>query len=108
MIMEIDDLQKKAAKVFLNNLKRDDIKVSDDYLVLKLTEELGEFTQSYLVHKKRCRPEKHLSLKESKRELSKELSDVLGLVFVIAQEMNIDLEEALVKKWITREWIKKV
>jgi len=103
--MKIIELQNKASKVFLDNLKRDDIKVNDDYLIHKLSEELGEFVQSYLVYKKRCRPEKYLTVKESKRELSKELSDVLGLVLVIAKEMHIDLEEALVKKWITREWI---
>lgn len=50
--MEIKQLQKKASKIFLDNLDRDDIKVSDDYLLLKLTEELGEFIQSFLVHKK--------------------------------------------------------
>lgn len=104
--MEIKELQKKASKVFLDNLKRDNIKVSDDYLLLKLTEELGEFTQSYLVHKKRCRPAKYLSSQISKKELSKELSDVLGLVLVIADGLKIDIEEALVKKWITRGWIK--
>lgn len=104
--MEIKKLQKKVSKVFLNNLKRDNIKVTDDYLLLKLTEEIGEFTQSFLIHKKRCRPAKYLSTQKSKKELSKELSDVLGLVFVIAEELKIDVEEALVKKWITREWIK--
>jgi len=105
--MEIKELQQKASKVFLDNLKRDNIKISDDYLILKLTEELGEFAQSYLVHKKRCRPEKYLTPKASKRELSKELSDVLGLVLVIAKSLNIDIEEALLKKWITKEWLKK-
>ena len=105
--MQVKQLQQKASKVFLDNLKRDKIKVSDDYLVLKLTEELGEFVQSFIVHKKRCRPEKYLSMSKSKRELSKELSDLLGLVLVTAQKMNIDVEEALVKKWITREWLDK-
>ena len=105
--MEIKELQNKSSKVFLKNLKRDNIEVSDDYLVLKLTEELGEFVQSFLVHKKRCRPEKYLDVKKSKKNMSKELADVLGLVLVIAKKINIDVEEALVKKWITREWIKK-
>ena len=105
--MQIKQLQKKASKVFLGNLKRDKIKVSDDYLLLKLTEELGEFTQSYLVHKKRCRPAKYLTPATSKKELSKELCDVLGLILVIAENLKIDIEEALIKKWITREWIKK-
>ena len=56
---------------------------------------------------KKCRPEKYLSPKISKRELSKELSDVLGLVLVVAKFLKIDVEKALVKKWITKEWLKK-
>lgn len=105
--MELQQLQNKASKVFLNNLKRDNIQASPDYLVLKLTEELGEFVQSFLVHKKRCRPAKYMPAQKSKRELSKELADVLGIILVIAKTMKIDVEEALIKKWVTREWIKK-
>ncbi|XOU94960.1 MAG: MazG nucleotide pyrophosphohydrolase domain-containing protein [Candidatus Kerfeldbacteria bacterium] len=105
--MEIKTIQKKISKIFLNNAKRDNIKVDDDYLMLKLTEELGEFVQSYVIHKKRCRPEKYLSTQKSKKEMSKELSDVLGIILVIANNLNIDLEEAVVKKWITREWVNK-
>ena len=105
--MEIKELQKQASEIFINNSKRDGIKVDTDYLILKLTEELGEFVQSYIVHERRCRPAKYLSAKEAKRELSKELADVLGLVFSIADKCDIDIEEALVKKWITKEWLKK-
>ncbi|NTU99402.1 hypothetical protein HGA64_05380 [Candidatus Falkowbacteria bacterium] len=100
-------MQKEASNVFLNNLKRDGIKMTDEYLILKLTEELGEFVQSYLVHERKCRPEKYLPLPESKKTISKELADVLGLIFVIAETLEIDVEEALIKKWITREWIKE-
>lgn len=105
--MQVKQLQEKSSKVFLNNLKRDNIKVSPDYLILKLSEELGEFVQSYIVHKRDCRPEKYLSKQKSKHEMAKELSDVLGLVLVIAKHLKIDVEEALIKKWITREWLKK-
>ena len=105
--MELKQLQSKASNVFLKNLKRDKIEASQDYLILKLTEELGEFVQSYLIHKKRCRPSKYQPLQKSKRELAKELADVLGLVLVIAKTLKIDVEKALVKKWITREWLKK-
>ena len=105
--MEVNKLQNQASEVFLSNLDRDNIECSPDYLVLKLTEELGEFVQAYIVHMKRCRPEKYLADDISKRELSKELSDILGLVLVIAQTQGIDVEKALVKKWITREWLKK-
>ena len=91
----------------MNNLRRDKIRGSDDYLVMKLAEELGEFVQSYLVHKKRCRPVKYVPAEQSKRALSKELADVLGIVLVIARVMKVDVEEALVKKWVTREWVAK-
>ena len=105
--MEFKQLQDQISEIFLSNLKRDKIEVSDDYLMLKINEELGEFVQSYIVHKKRCRPEKYLSSDESKKEMAKELSDVIGLAFAISTVLKIDLEEALIKKWITREWIKK-
>ena len=105
--MELKQLKNDASKVFLNNLKRDNIAASEDYLIMKLTEELGEFVQSFLIHKKHCRPEKYQSTQKSKRELSKELADVLGIIFVISKTMKIDVEEALIKKWITREWMKK-
>ena len=105
--MDTQELKEQVTKIFLSNLKRDKIECSDDYLMLKISEELGEFIQSYIVHKKRCRPEKYLSLEESKKEMAKELSDVLGLVLVISSVLGIDAEEALIKKWITREWIKK-
>lgn len=105
--MELKQLQNDSAKIFLANLKRDNITPSEDYLILKLTEELGEFVQSYLVHKKRCRPEKYLPVQKSKRLMSKELADVLGIIFVVAKTLKIDVEEALIKKWITKEWMKK-
>jgi NTP pyrophosphatase (non-canonical NTP hydrolase) len=46
-----------------------------------------------------------LSEEESKKEMSKELADVIGLAFVIASKLDINLEEALIKKWISKEWI---
>jgi NTP pyrophosphatase (non-canonical NTP hydrolase) len=104
--MEIKELEEKVTKKFLDNLKRDNIEVNDDYFILKLTEELGEFVQSYIIHKKKCRPAKYMDSEDSKKELSKELSDVLGLTLVIAKVLEIDLEETIIKKWITREWVK--
>lgn len=101
-------MQEEVVKVMITNAKRDNFKIDDDYLVLKTTKELGEFVYAYLVHKRECRPTKYLSEQESNRAMSKELADLLGLVLVTAEVLNIDAEEALVKKWITREWTKKV
>lgn len=103
--MDIDKLQNRVVKIFMKNAKRDKIKITDDYLVLKLTEELGEFVQAYLMHQKRCRPEKFTTQQKSKKLLSKELADVVCLIFAISRKLNINLEEALVKKYITKEWM---
>lgn len=105
--MEIQELQQQASAVFLQNLVRDNIAVTDQYLILKLTEEVGEFVQSYLIQTKNCRPEKYRDEADARRETAKELADILGIVFVLARQQGIDLEEALTKKWITREWLKK-
>ncbi len=100
-------MQDKITEIFNCNLGRDGIKMDDDYLIMKISEELGEFIQSYIIHKKMCRPEKYKDEEDSKKEMAKELSDVIALIFAIADKFDIDLEEALEKKWITNEWIKK-
>ena len=103
--MELSILQKQIPKIFSLYLGRHGIKMDDDYVMLKIGEELGELIQAYLIHKKRCRKVKVVSPAESKKELAKELSDVFCLALVIAEQLDIDLEEAVTKKWITREWI---
>ncbi len=105
--MRTKELQEKVTKIFLDNLKRDKIKISDDYLMIKLGEEVGELMQSYIIHKKKCRPEKYLTAKESKKGIAKELTDVVCLSLIIAKNLGINLEEAIKKKWITKEWVKK-
>ena len=76
-----------------------------EFALLKLYEEIGELTQTFLIYKKQSRPEKYVSEEVSKKELAKELADVVGLAIVNANLIGIDLEEALVKKWVSKEWI---
>lgn len=78
------------------------ITIDQDFAVMKLYEEVGEFAQAVLIHRKQSRPEKHLSEEQSKKELARELADVVGLSLVIADRFDIDLEEAIVEKWINR------
>lgn len=91
----------------MQNAKRDKFKVTNDYLIMKLTEEVGELAQSYLVHNKKCRPIKIVSKKESKKQIAKELADVFCLSLIVASSLNIDIEEAITNKWITGEWLKQ-
>lgn len=73
--------------------------MSIDYSVFKLGEEYGEFIQAFLIHKKLCRPEKILDESASKKELERELSDVVGSAILVAKQLDIDLEKAIQDKW---------
>ena len=105
--MDFKEIQKKVVENAISYGERYDIKIDEDFALLKLYEELGEFSQAVLIHRKKSRPEKYISEEDSKKELAKELADVLGLLIVNAHLLGIDLEEAVDKKWITREWVKK-
>ncbi|MDP3997287.1 MAG: MazG nucleotide pyrophosphohydrolase domain-containing protein [bacterium] len=95
---------KKLQKEILANAKmyeeKFNLEIDEEFSVLKLAEEMGEFYQALLIHRKKCRPEKYLPTSESEQALAHELADIFGMVIVTADRLNIDLEEALNKKWL--------
>ena len=102
--MKFKELQNKAIQNVFRYGKEYNIDVDEDFALLKLYEEVGEFAQAVLVHRKKSRPEKYISKENAKENLSKELADVLGMVMVNAHLLDIDLEKALKEKgWIDRE-----
>ncbi len=105
--MDFKELQKKVVENAMKYGERYNIKIDEDFALFKLYEEVGELSQAVLIHRKKSRPEKHVSKEESKKELAKELADVLGMLIVNAHLLGIDLEDAVYRKWITREWVKK-
>jgi len=100
--MEIKELQEKIVKHAERYCKEFGIELDEDFALFKLYEEVGELAQDVLIHRKKCRPEKYLSEKESKEELAKEIADVLGMIIVVAHIFNIDVEEAINKKWFNK------
>lgn len=76
-----------------NNINRD-----DDWYLLKLTEELGELTQSYLMKTGRGRT-KGLGPEKLDQDIADEVSDVLGMLLLFAQHNDIDINAALERKW---------
>ena len=102
--MEFKELQNKVVQNAFRYGKEYDIEIDEDFALLKLYEEVGEFAQAVLVYRKKSRPEKYISKENAKENLSKELADVLGMVMVNAHSLDIDLEKALKEKgWIDRE-----
>lgn len=101
--MNFKKLQNKVVQNALNYGKNYNVKIDEDFALLKLYEEVGELAQAVLIHRKKSRPEKHVPEKISKAELAKELADVIGMVIVNAHLLGIDLEKAIEKKWINKE-----
>jgi NTP pyrophosphatase (non-canonical NTP hydrolase) len=105
--MEFSELQKGVTDTMFSYGKQFNIDIDKYYVLTKLLEEVGELAQAVLIHQKKCRPEKVVAEECSKRNVAKELADVVGMAIVAARVMDINLEEAMVKKWIDLEWVKK-
>jgi len=101
--MDFKELQNKVIENAINYGRKYNVKIDEDFALLKLYEEVGELSQAVLIHRKKSRPEKHVSEEISKKELAKELADVVGMAIVNAHLLGIDLEEAIDKKWINKE-----
>jgi len=101
--MEFKELQKKVVENAINYGKKYNMQIDEDFALLKLYEEVGELAQAVLIHRKKSRPEKHVSEEISKKEIAKELADVVGMAIVNANLLGIDLEDAIDKKWINKE-----
>jgi NTP pyrophosphatase (non-canonical NTP hydrolase) len=100
--MDFQELQEKVFQNAIGYGEEYNVKIDEDFALLKLTEEMGEFAQAVLIHRKKCRPEKYVSEEESKLEMGKELADVVGMAIVNAKVLGIDLEEMLRVKWMKR------
>lgn len=105
--MTFKDLQKGVIQNSMIYGKKFNVKIDEDFALIKLYEEVGEFAQAVLIHRKKSRPEKHVAEKISKKELAKELADIVGMAIVNAHLLEIDLEEAIDKKWISKKWVKE-
>ena len=101
--MDFKELQGKVVQNAMDYGKKYDVKIGEEFALLKLYEEVGELAQAVLIHKKKSRPEKFVSEEISKNELANELADIMGLLIVNAHLLGIDLEEAIERKWIKRK-----
>ncbi len=98
--MDIQEIQKKIATVSDNYAKHCSINRDDDWYILKLQEEVGELVQNYLSFTGRGRKREKTD-EEIKTDFANELADVMGQVLLLAQHHNINIEEALERKWFT-------
>jgi len=74
------------------------IERTDDWLVLKLHEEVGELTQAFLNLSGRSR-DRGLSDDETRDAFRGEVADALAQLLLVARRFDVDLTEELERKW---------
>jgi NTP pyrophosphatase (non-canonical NTP hydrolase) len=102
VLMTFEELQKGIIKVAERYGERYEIPIDQDFALLKLYEEVGEYAQTVLIHRKQSRPEKHTQEKESRKMLAYELADIVGLAVLNAHLFEVDLQQALEEKWLSK------
>lgn len=100
--MEFKKLEEEILATWERYAKIHEVDTSENYSVLKLGEEFGEFMQSYIIYKKMCKKRKILPDEEAFSAMAQELSDVIGTAMLVAKRLGIDLEKEITDKWITR------
>ena len=100
--MTFDEIQEGILKVAKVYGERFNVTIDEDFAILKLYEEVGEFAQAVLVHRKKSKPDKYLSEDESREQLGEELADIIGMVIVNADLFGIDMQKAIEKKWLSK------
>ena len=99
--LDIVSISKQIQAVSDVYAKKCHINRDDDWYILKLQEELGELTQQHLKLSKRGRL--NGSDEHHKEKLAEELADVFAHLLLYANHNDIDLNEAVYKKWL--QWL---
>lgn len=77
--------------------RRFGVERTDDWLVLKLHEEVGELTQAYLAASGRSR--ERGTATDEQQAFRAELADVLAQLLLVARRFDVDLEAEVERKW---------
>lgn len=97
--MSIKTLTHEIEKVSSTYANKFDIERDSDWFILKLQEELGELTQSYLMATGQAR-KKGLSEQELSDSLHSEIADVFCHVLLLAKHYDVDIEQLVRDKWL--------
>ena len=100
--MTFKEIQNGVLEVARVYGQRFNVNIDQDFAILKLYEEVGEFAQAVLIHKKKSKPEKYRSEKETKEKLGEELADIISMAIVNANLFGIDIERAIKEKWLDK------
>ena len=100
--MEIAELSDRVDKVSLRYAEYLGIVRDGDWLLLKLQEEVGELTQSYLQFTGRARDKGRTNV-EIRQDFQEEFADVFCQLLLLARHFDVDIQQEIELKWLSRE-----
>lgn len=100
--MHIEELAGRVEYVSAGYADQFGIDRTDDWILLKLTEEVGELAQAHLTAAGQSR-DRGLTAVEQDAQVEQELVDVLAMCLVYARRRGIDLPGAFERKWFRYE-----
>ena len=99
--MTFDEIRTGILEVAKIYGERFNVDIDQDFAILKLYEEVGEYAQAVLIHRKKSKPEKHTTENETQKRLGEELADIIGMAIVNAELFGIDIQKAIQEKWLS-------
>lgn len=102
--MNVHKVTRQVKKVSDTYAKKYGIRRDSAWYLLKLQEEMGELTQSYLMMTGKAR-QKNKTKQEIVEDFHKEMADVFCHVLLLARHHKINLEKEVEEKWLI--WNKK-
>jgi NTP pyrophosphatase (non-canonical NTP hydrolase) len=100
--VDLDELCDRVERVAQGYARRFGVEQDDDWHILKLSEEVGELTQAYLMRIGKAR-DKGLTAAEIEANFAGEVADVIGQALLIARRFGVDVVPALERKWLVWE-----
>lgn len=98
-MLNIQEITKNIESVSVSYAEKHDISRTNEWFILKLSEEVGELIQSYLKLTGQARSN-DVDEHTLKCNFEDEIADVLGQILLLANHHNVDLISAIERKWL--------
>jgi len=96
--MKVQELTQNLSAISDLYSKRFSIERTPEWYLIKIQEELGELSSSFLKMTGRARTE-GVSDNELRKNFEDEIADVLAMTMLFAKNQGVDIEKALQQKW---------
>lgn len=100
--MELSEWSDRLEAVSQGYAEVYDIERTPEWMLLKLTEELGELSQAWLVASGQGR-DRGRTPAQTRATVAAECADVVAMALLTAARMGVDVESALREKWLPWE-----